>query len=164
MAGTVCFALLEFLKTGATGIMFTAYMPHGHLPAPVSATPDIPTSPYTVLIGMALIVLTIWVVRYLWLYIPAAAGFSGREYLRRVGGFMGSVRLLGVWMICSIPVLFLFVLIASSFLAPLQTSQGIPPAIDFIMNSFHVVITMITTLITTAGMSYVIRNMFETRK
>ena len=97
----------------------------------------------------------------MWLYIPAAAGFSGREFLKRVGGFMGSIRLLGVWMVCSIPILFLFILVASALMAPFHTPDGIPPAIDFIMNIFRVAVIMITTLITTAGMSYVIRNMFD---
>ncbi len=167
MAGTVFFALIEFLKTGLMGFMFVAATPPGktpaQLPEAVAATPMAPSSPYTVLVGLALIVLTIWMVRYLWLYIPAAAGFSGREFLRRVGGLMGSIRLLGVWMICTVPILFGFIMVASMFLGPFQTPQGLPPAAEFIMNGFRVVIVMLTTLITTAGMSYVIRGMFDSK-
>lgn len=163
MAGTVYFALIEFLKTGVVGFMFIGAMPPGSVPDQdaVTAAAQTPTNPGTALAGMVMILVTIWVVRYLWLYIPAAAGFSGREFLKRVGGFMGSIRLLGVWMVCSIPILFLFILVASALMSPFQTPDGIPPAVDFIMNTFRVTVIMITTLITTAGMSYVIRNMFD---
>ena len=49
-------------------------------------------------------------------------------------------------------------------MGPFQSAQGIPPAVEFILNGFRVAIIMLTTLITTAGMSYVIRNMFEYKK
>ena len=168
MAGTVCFALIEFLKTGLMGAFIMGATPPGvtpgQLPATVAATPAVPSSPYTAIAGVLMIGVTIWVVRYMWLYIPAAAGFSGREFLRRVGGLMGSIRLLGVWMICTVPILFGFILVASALMGPFQSAQGVPPVAEFILNGFRVVIIMLTTLITTAGMSYVIRNMFEYKK
>lgn len=163
MAGTVSFALIEFLKTGMVGFMFVGAMPPGSVPGQVdvAAAAQTPTNLATALAGLGLLAVTIWMVRYLWLYIPAAAGFSGREFLKRVGGFMGSIRLLGVWMVCSIPILFLFILVASAFMSPFHTAAGVPPAVDFIMNTFRVAIIMITTLVSTAGMAYVIRNMFD---
>ncbi len=102
MAGTIFFALIEFLKTGVLGLMFIGMMPPGSVPGQtdLSAMPPTETTPATALIGIGMIFVTIWIVRYLWLYIPAAAGFSGREFLKRVGGLMGSIRLLGVWMMC----------------------------------------------------------------
>ena len=131
MAGTVFFALIEFLKTGFTGIVLMS-APPGSMPGstpgsvppaeippatPHAIPPAMPEgmsvsemastaqgSPYTAILGLAMIVLTVWAVRYLWLYIPAAAGFSGRAYLKRVGGMLGSVRLIGVWLICTVPV------------------------------------------------------------
>ena len=170
MAGTVCFALLEFLKTGLIGVMFMAATPPGTTPeamlagGAVDPAASTTSSPYTAVMGMALIVLTIWMIRYLWLYIPAAAGFSGRAFLRRVGGMMGSIRLLGVWMICSIPILFLFMIIASVLLGSYTATDDIPAALDFLMNGLRVTVIMLTTLITTAGMAYVIRGMFAQTK
>lgn len=161
MAGSVCFALLEFLKTGLTGIMFAAAMPQGMVSTPVLMPPPESTPPslYTALAGIGMIVVTIWMVRYLWLYVPVAAGFPGREFLRRVGGMMGSIRLLGVWMICSIPLLFAFMLIASVFLGGIAPGQAVPPVLDFIINIIRVIVIMLTTLITTAGIGFVIREM-----
>lgn len=178
MAGTVFFAVIEFLKTGLTGLLVMTAPPgslpgqgapagpvqpgadHGGSMAEVAAQAQ--ASPYMAVMGIAMIVVTIWMVRYLWLYIPAAAGFSGRAYLKRVGGLMGSIRLLGVWLICSVPVLFGFVILANILLVPLlgYGPQGLSPLGEFVMNALRVVIVMATTMITTAGMALVIRGMF----
>lgn len=182
MAGTVFFAVIEFLKTGLTGLLVMT-APPGSMPGqdgpagPVqpgagegSSMADVAAqaqgSPYMAVTGIVMIVVTIWLVRYLWLYIPAAAGFSGRAYLKRVGGLMGSIRLLGVWLICSVPVLFGFVILANILLVPLlgYGPQGLSPLGEFVMNALRVVIVMISTLITTAGMALVIRNMFVTNR
>lgn len=164
MAGTICFALVEFLKTGYFGMFFTLMAPPGTVPGqpPVALPPpDVTMSGVAAVLALALMVLTIWSVRYLWLYIPAAAGFSGRDYLKRVGGLMGSVRLLGAWMICAVPLLFSFIMVVSLFLSPFQTPQGFPPALDFLMNALRVAVSMVAGLITTAGMAYVIRTIFQ---
>lgn len=178
MAGTVFFAVIEFLKTGLTGLLVMT-APPGSLPesgkpagpahpgsADGSSMADVAaqaqSSPLMAVAGIVMIIVTIWMVRYLWLYIPAAAGFSGRAYLKRVGGFMGSVRLLGAWLICSVPVLFGFVILANILLVPLlgYGPQGLSPFGEFVMNALRVVIVMISTMITTAGMALVIRNLF----
>lgn len=164
MAGTVCFALIEFIKTGLTGIMMMAAFPPGHVPGQLPVPEADPPSLQTALMGIGMIVVTVWMVRYLWLYIPAAAGVPGRAYLKRVGGMMGSIRVLGVWMICSIPLLFGFMLLASVFLSGVQPGSDVPPAIDFVMNSLRVTVIMLTTLITTAGVAFVIRGMFEDKR
>lgn len=165
MAGTVCYALIKFLTTGLSGIVFGIARPPGTAPGTLPPTPpevpaEGPASLYTPLIGIAMIVLTIWAVRYLWLYIPAAAGFSGREYLRRVGGMMGSIRLLGIWMMCTIPLV-----VAASFLVPgFDPRQPMTPAMAFVVNIIHSAISMMTALVTTAGVSYAIRSMFVPQK
>lgn len=163
MGGTICFTLIEFLKTGYVGIFFNIMVPPGTTPGPMPpAVPptDSPTSLVAAVLALGLMILTIWAVRYLWLYIPVAAGFSGRDYLKRVGGLVGSIRLLGAWMICAIPLLFSFILVISMLLAPFQTPQGLPPALDFLMNGLRVVVSMVAGLITTAGMASVIRSMY----
>ena len=165
MAGTVCFALIDFLKTGISGLVFNIATPPGTVPGQLPATPPAvptegPASIYTPLIGIAMIVLTIWVIRYLWLYIPAAAGFSGREYLRRVGGFMGSLRLLGIWMMCTIPLVVVYSILMPGY----NPAQPMTPAIAIVMNIMHSAISMVTALITTAGVSYAIRSMFISAK
>jgi len=160
MAGTVCFALIEFLKTGISGFIFTAATPPGSVPGQMPTTPVVPpegvASIATPLIGIAMIVVTIWVVRYIWLYIPAAAGFSGREYLKRVGGLMGSIRLLGIWMICTIPLAVAYSMMMPAF----DPAKPLPVSLAFFMNLIHAAVQMIITLITTAGVAYAIRSMF----
>ena len=177
MAGTVFFVVIEFLKTGLTGLLFMTAppgaIPGQKVPAPAGdgggiadVAAQAQASPYTAVAGVAMIIATIWLVRYLWLYIPAAAGFSGRAYLKKVGGLMGSIRLLGVWLICSVPVLFGFVILANILLVPLlgYGPQGLSPLGEFVMNALRVVIVMITTMVTTAGMAMVIRGMFATER
>lgn len=187
MAGTVFFALLEFLKAGVMGMMLLSAPPGsfpkgepsavpdgGDVTGPVTQGPQAPalegmsmgdmahtaqSSPYTALFGLAMIVLTVWAARYLWLYIPAAAGFSGRAYLKRVGGMMGSIRLIGVWLMCAVPVLSAFVIFANIFLLPLGLHQG--GALGaFVLKGADVIIGMSIAILTTAGMSFVIRSMF----
>lgn len=182
MAGTVFFAVIEFLKTGFMGLLFMT-APPGALPGqnppagPVkpgtgegASITDVAaqaqSSPYTAVAGIVMIIVTIWLVRYLWLYIPAAAGFSGRAYLKRVGGLAGSARLLGAWLICSVPVQVGFIIVATVLLAPLLGlgPQGLSPSGQFIMNAFRVVVDMVMALIVTAGMAFVIRNMFAAER
>lgn len=162
MAGTVFFALIEFIKTGFTGIMYIVAPPPGIGPAPVAdVATQAPIHPAMGLLALALVVFTIWSVRYLWLYIPAAAGFSGRDYLKRVGGLMGSIRLLGVWMMTAIPLLFGFVIVTGLLLSPFRDQAGnIDPFMDFIHNILRAAIDMIIMMVITTGIAFAIKSMY----
>lgn len=169
MAGTVCFTLIEFLKTGFLGWMRNIVMPGG---VPLSQVEQVQTAttdvqePTQMAMVVALVMTgaTFWAVRYLWLYIPAAAGFSGRDYLRRCGGMMGSIRLLGAWMICSIPIICLSALLMGFLLGPFVGPEGLPPGLTFVKHSLLLVVHTMAGLLTTAGLAYVIRDMFAPEK
>ncbi|MFN3826668.1 MAG: hypothetical protein ACK4NR_03480 [Micavibrio sp.] len=161
MAGTICFTLIEFLKEGFLGIMQHIIMPDGTMPQhPATAETAAEPSTLAMVLALGLTAFTFWSVRYLWLYIPAAAGFSGREYLRRCGSMMGSIRLLGAWMICSIPVLCLSFLVMGIFLGPFVGPEGLPAGLSFIKHLIFITANMVALLLSTAGLSFVIRDMF----
>lgn len=162
MAGTVFFALIEFIKTGFTGVMYVMAPPPGVGPAPVTdVAAQAHIHPAMGFLALALVFFSVWSVRYLWLYIPAAAGFSGRDYLKRVGGLMGSIRLLGVWMMSAIPLLFGFFIVMSFLLSPFRDQAGnAEPFIEFIQSILRTVIEMIIMLVTTSGAAFAIKAMY----
>ena len=65
------------------------------------------------LVAVALFAVLIWSFRYLWLYVPIALDYRADSFLKRIPGFIGSFRLIGLWMLCFMPVLFLLFVMSS---------------------------------------------------
>jgi hypothetical protein len=73
-------------------------------------------------------------VRYIWLYIPVSVLVMPGTFLRQIGGFVTSVHLLAVALICVVPLYAITVTIASAFIGdPIHISQISPIALAFVV-------------------------------
>lgn len=74
----------------------------------------IPLSPGArTIMFMAFLGLTVWVFRYLWVYIPMALGFQPLRFIQKHINLEGSFLMILVWAICTIPLLIVFSIIIS---------------------------------------------------
>lgn len=148
-AGMLVFVLGRFALMGLAALAFA--MPEGA--GIEGALPDESGPPGLAAFAgaAALFALAIWGFRYLWLYIPAAAGVPMRGFLRDLGGFTVSLNMIGVWLIGFIPFLLLLAVI-SGFLVGADAREGltVPGAVVFV--AIQAALDTATTLVTTAAM------------
>lgn len=143
--GTAMFVVIRFLMSGVAAL--ADYFRHEDMAGPAGDP-----SPILVIGGFAMILFVIWAFRFLWLYIPAAAGQSIRGFIMILGGYTTSLYMVGTWLICVGPLLFAFTVVALGFLEPF--GNHVPAAASFAVGFVHVVMDTLINLISTAGIAY----------
>lgn len=108
---------------------------------------------------IAFLLASIWAFRLAYLYIPYAVLMPARAYIARLGGFMTSVRMLGLYMITMIPCTVVVAIIANALLSLSGTSAGeeAPVVAKFIVTFLSTIVDMLTAMIATAAMAYALR-------
>lgn len=101
-----------------------------------------------------------WGFRLVWLYIPYALNGDAGTYLYRMRGVGTSLHMIGVWLICLLPFLLILQILANVVIAPLTASLG-GAAGYFLMTIFVAAIDTCKGLVTTAGITYGISEVFE---
>lgn len=61
-------------------------------------------------VAFTLLALIIWGFRFLWLYIPAALGYSVERFLKRIRGFQSSFAMIATWLLCFVPLVVVLIL------------------------------------------------------
>ena len=80
-------------------------------------------------------------------------------------GMMTSVYMIGTWMLCYFPVIFVFVFFVSFFLVVGDGFSGLAAMVlSFFATALRVVADTLGALIITAGMAHGIREIFEEQK
>ena len=101
----------HFLKFGYEGLIAT-YMPKEVIES--GAPQDVRLLPFIIIAMVA----GLWSFRLFWLYIPFSVLVRPLEYLKYMGGFTASLRLLGLFLIGMVPTLVVASLISSVIVAP----------------------------------------------
>ena len=107
---------------------------------------------------LGLLVASIWSFRLLWLNIPYAVLMPIRVYLSRLGGFMASVRMLGLFLVCVIPLSVFATLLAQMLVSGTPADTDPPALAQFVIMFISAATDMMTALIATTGMAYALRN------
>ena len=95
----------------------------------------------------------------LWVYIPYAVLMPMKDYLTRVIGFLPSLKMFCVFLICMVPINVMASLFSYALVRPYgDTLDAAPAVIRFIMLLISVGADMITALIVTTGMAYALRD------
>ncbi len=111
--------------------------------------------------AVALIVFSIWAFRFLWLYIPLVVLMPVRDFLKKLGGFMTSVRMFAVWLICFTPFMFLLLLFSSALLGPYEGSIAAAPAFTgFLVILVSTAVELLVSLIAAAALAYALKELF----
>ncbi len=148
MASAAIYLLTKLVCSFFAGSMMTAQTME---PIP-SMTPP-PTSTLTMTI--MLIIFMVWMFRFFWLYVPAAMGVSVRQFLQAINSFYSSFYLLGLWVVCFVPLMGILIGIAKSLLILLgQESLPYMVLIAFIQAVFELGIALVAAV----AMGYTVRN------
>jgi hypothetical protein len=152
MSSAILYALISFLAYGMKQVMFY-FMPADDA-ADKTAAQD--PNPLLFIPAVALIYLSIWIFRFMWLYIPVAVLMPMGDFLKKLGGFMASIKMIGIFLVTLVPCLFVAITLSKIFgtiVGGVDTAQG-----SFIALIIHVIMETIIGLISTASMAYALRN------
>lgn len=131
-------------------------------PAAVEQSADVPDA-MRILIIIPLIgfmLASIWAFRLAYLYIPYVVLMPARVYLARLGGFMTSVWMLGLFMVTMVPITVMAAMLANALLSiGGGGAEGADPSTigQFLVMFISAVVEMVTALIGTTAMVYALR-------
>jgi hypothetical protein len=151
LGGTLAFVLINFLMAGYFAL-FTNYIP---------ADMD-PKNPNTMVatIGAIMMVTTIMMFRFIWLYIPLSANISWKYYINKTAPISLTFWLIGLWLVCFVPSMMLLQLGnglldgVSSGAEPSQIIQGLSVFLRVITDSLK-------NILCTAGITYAMMEVFK---
>lgn len=160
MSSTIMFVLITFCAYGVKEVYALFYEMAGGPVTPggeTTAPADRPQgNPLLFIPAVILIYLSIWVFRYLWLYIPVVVLMPVGDFLKKIGGFMASLRMMGVFLISMVPC-FVIALVLTNLVTALVGG----PDSDigrFIMVIVSVMVELLISVLTTASMAYALRH------
>lgn len=114
-AGMIVYVLIKMLLSLSVGLALSAEQVSDANAAP-------PDSNIAFLFGaLVLLGFALWAFRLIWIYIPLTLGIRINDYLYAIKGLGSSFYLLGAWVLCFIPIAFVFMLL----LQIIQTMFGI---------------------------------------
>lgn len=148
MGGTIVYALTRFLFAGALQLMQKAQ--EGMVGA---QTAQVVTGPMmgAAVAMLVLFVMFLWAFRLMWLFIPVALNVPAAGCVRAVGrGMMPSIYMIGAWLICFVPLIFLFQIVGSFMLG---MAGGMTPPLEFSLTFVQVVIEAASMIMTTIAIA-----------
>lgn len=103
-AGLAMFLFIKIVQLAFVGVLLD-YSQTIDLEA-ASNAPD-PTT-VSAVIMLALTIILFWAFRLVWIYIPAAMGYSAKAFLQTVKGAHISFSIFATWFVCYLPLIVLF--------------------------------------------------------
>lgn len=109
---------------------------------------------------VAFMLASIWAFRLAYLYIPYVVLMPAKVYLARLGGFMTSVWMLGLFMVTMVPITVTAALLANALLSIGGSPDSADPSAigQFLVMFLSSIVEMVTALIGTAAMTYALRH------
>lgn len=148
--------MTHFLVFGYDQLIAT-YMPKEALEA--GEVQDVRLLPFIMLAMIA----GLWSFRLYWLYIPFAVLVRPIEYLKYMGGFTASLRLLGLFLIGMVPTLVVASLISSVVVAPFSHgSESAQKIGQFLLLLLGSAAEVLIGLIVTAAITWSMRTLLPT--
>ncbi|MDP7142864.1 MAG: hypothetical protein QF692_07735 [Alphaproteobacteria bacterium] len=156
LRGTLVFVFTEFLITGVVGIV-KRYFEIDF----AQAIKD--ENMAMIFVLMLAISTTIWTFRFLWLYIPAAVNFPIRTFILKLGSFSTSLYLIGLWLVCFLPLLFAFNILVSVLFPGLveNGTAGVSAFEDAAFKSLRVLLDTAVIILTTASMTFAFKQLYQ---
>lgn len=155
MGGAVAFALIQLLIGGWFALLVT-FVPM-NFDAPPSQT-DL--SPQEAVAACVLLGLALYAFRFLWLYVPAALGAPLRSAATRLShGFLISFRLLGMWLLCAVPVMLAMQLLLAVALA-LAGPDGVSGMTAAVSVVAKVILDIVKNLLCAAVAAFAFHQLF----
>lgn len=159
MAGVVIYLLTKLISSFMAGWMMIAREVENveAMPRPEPGGSEV----YVMLVMIT--VFMIWAFRFFWLFVPASMDIPVRLFLARMAGFMSSVYMAGLWMLCSVPMIVVLVAIARMVMTVFPGAEATigSPIYNIIMAIVQPVIEMVIALTSSVGMAYAVRTVMS---
>lgn len=152
---TILYTCITFIMSGFAAVSLTYGTTLSETPE--AAAPD----PGTMIIAIIMMFVIIWVQRFQWLPIAAAAGYPVKPFLHFMGwGFGLSIRIFGLWLLASLPGFLMMGMTEEA----LRLATGATSIVDMewpavgLAFLVRALATTLTVVITTAGSIHAIRH------
>ena len=106
------------------------------------------------LIGM------IWAFRFVWIYIPAALDFSVADFLKSIKGFRSSFSMIGVWILCYLPLALLLKMAMQTITAVFPETEGVDMH-DYSLAGTTAIMETIIGIVATIAMTFAISSLYK---
>ena len=106
-----------------------------------------------------------WAFRYVWLYVPLALGYQMRGFLARIGGFLASFRLLGMWMISFTPIFIVMIVLFDGLntVMPGASIEEGPLAYQLAFAVIQSGVDLLVTLMSTLACGFAVQQVMGTK-
>lgn len=151
LGGTVAYMLINILMGGYFAF-FVSYIP-------VDMNPS-EADPIVALAGLAMMVSSFLLFRFIWSYVPLAANISPRYFIEKVKPLRVTFQMMGIWLVCFVPVLIVLQIsgeIIGSFAIGGQNNS----ILSGILNFIRIALDTLKNLICTAGIAYGLMQLFK---
>ncbi len=152
LSGTVCFILVNFAMAGFF-TLFMYFIPLGVKPEEVP--------PESAMAGLFLSIMSLFLFRYVWFYIPLALNVAPIYYLRKVQKISITMRMIGLWILCFIPAMILMQFLSTAIIGPNNAPEAMSMATEISVTIVRVVIDTVKNMLVTAAMAYAIMGLFQ---
>lgn len=158
LGGLITYTLINLLIAGAMALV----MGGGSGGVEADAA-EITASPLQATLMMAMMAAGIWGFPLLWLYIPVAGGMDVRRWIDEIRGLKFSLPLMGVWLLCYLPIAALTIFGVSAILSPFETG-AIPTGARFAVIIIGVILDTAKSLLGTAGITFALMDYYHNKR
>jgi hypothetical protein len=129
---------------------------------PQSQTPD----NVTFFAAVVFLAVVIWAFRFLWLYVPAALGYSVSGFLKRIRPYYFSLSMLATWLLCFLPLAVLFLMGSEIFSSLLNGADASAPSTAFTYASvcLQAVIEILMVMTASVAMAFGVASLYGTKE
>lgn len=158
LSGMIVFVLINMAIGGFMAFVGNYIMPYMPQDAAAAETVQIPGN--VAFLSFVLLVSIFWGVRVMWMFIPYAIGMNWRSYLMPLRGVSTSVHMIGLWLLCFIPVFLVLRVVAGIFGTLAQSLAGDAGA-AFVTIIVTVLADTLKVLLVTSGMTFALMKFFQ---
>lgn len=110
------------------------------------------------------IAVMVWAFRLMWFYIPAAFGYSLRDFAEKISSYATSLYMIGTWMVCFLPAGFVLMLVSQALLSSVPEATQPGAIYNFVMIAAQAVTEIFVSVVATIAMTEGIRSMLFDKK
>lgn len=112
--------------------------------------------PETLILAFMMLIFAVWSFRFFWLYVPLIIGKGPTDYLLRFRAFSSSFYMIGVWVLCFVPMVLLMIFVSEFFAMVLGVLGvgNIPIVADSVIAVIQAVIDYGISLVSSLGVAY----------
>ncbi len=109
------------------------------------------------------IISAVWCYRFAWLHVPFALNCKMMDFVKAVGGFMGSIKIIGMSLVCMVPIYVILVFLAGLVmsLAGVDNEGALSIFADFILTIISSIGEILIALISASAILLAYKTVFK---